>query len=85
MMKRYILLRAAFTGREEIAPGKICRSFEALMQALEHKDYEFEKVEAFVKTISIISTATLRTGNRLASSRTNARRIQKAPKLIAAS
>ena len=34
---------------EEIAPGKICRSFEELLTALREKDYEEEKVGGFIK------------------------------------
>ena len=33
---------------EETAPGKICRSFEELLTALQNKDYETEKLDAFL-------------------------------------
>lgn len=45
----YELLRGVHRSVKEHAPGKVCDTFEELMTALETKDYEFEKIEQFVK------------------------------------
>ncbi|MCH4006723.1 MAG: CDP-glycerol glycerophosphotransferase family protein [Eubacterium sp.] len=34
---------------EESAPGKVCHTFDELMTAMENKDYDYEKVEEYVK------------------------------------
>lgn len=47
--EEYELLRGVHRSVKEHAPGKVCDSFEELMTALETKDYEFEKIEQFVK------------------------------------
>ena len=34
---------------EESAPGKVCHTFDELMDAMENKDYDYEKVEEYVE------------------------------------
>jgi len=46
---QYSFSRGFHRDYEEAAPGKICYDFEDLMQALEQKDFEYEKVEEYVE------------------------------------
>lgn len=45
----YELSRGVHRSVKECAPGKICDTFDELMDALENKDYEIEKVYRFVE------------------------------------
>lgn len=45
----YELTRGVHRPVRESAPGKVCDSFDELMEALEKKDYEEEKIEKFVE------------------------------------
>ena len=45
----YELSRGVHRSVKECAPGKICDSFDEMMEALYKEDYEFEKIEQFVK------------------------------------
>lgn len=45
----YIESRDFFEPYEDIVPGKIVRTFDALMDALEAEDYDFYKLEGFVR------------------------------------
>lgn len=45
---QYSFSRGFHRDYEEAAPGKICYEFDELMEALENKDYEFEKVGEYV-------------------------------------
>ena len=45
----YELTRGVYRGVKESAPGKVCDTFEELIEALKNKDYEYEKVIAFVE------------------------------------
>ena len=45
----YELTRGVHRDVKSHAPGKVCDTFDELMQALETEDYEAEKIEAFVK------------------------------------
>ena len=45
---QYSFSRGFHRDYEEAAPGKVCYDFEQLMQALEQKDFEYEKVEEYV-------------------------------------
>lgn len=47
--EKYELIRGVHRSVKEHAPGKVCDSFEELMQALYNKDYEYEKIEKFVE------------------------------------
>lgn len=47
--EKYELIRGVHRRVKEHAPGKVCDSFEELMDALYKKDYEFEKIEKFVE------------------------------------
>ena len=47
--EKYELIRGVHRNVKEHAPGKICDTFEELMNALREKDYEYENVEKFVK------------------------------------
>jgi len=44
---QYELMRGVHKSVLETAPGKVCDTFDELMEALEKKDYEFEKMERF--------------------------------------
>ncbi|MBR1629945.1 MAG: CDP-glycerol glycerophosphotransferase family protein, partial [Lachnospiraceae bacterium] len=44
----YAFSRGFHRPYREAAPGKVCADFEELMQAIEQKDFEFEKVEEYV-------------------------------------
>lgn len=46
---QYAFSRGFHRDYEEAAPGKVCYDFEQLMTALENKDYEYEKVEEYVR------------------------------------
>lgn len=46
---QYSFSRGFHRDYEEAAPGKVCYDFEQLMQALEQKDFEYEKVEEYVE------------------------------------
>ncbi len=46
---QYSFSRGFHRDYEEAAPGKVCYTFEQLMEALEKKDYEYEKVEEYVE------------------------------------
>ena len=43
----YEITRGVYQDVKSSAPGKVCDTFEELMQALEDKDYEYEKTAAF--------------------------------------
>ena len=43
----YELNRGVHKSVKDTAPGKVCDSFDELIEALENKDYEFEKTAAF--------------------------------------
>ena len=45
----YELSRGVHRSVRESAPGKVCDTFDELMEALENKDYEIEKIYQFVK------------------------------------
>lgn len=45
----YELSRGVHRSVRESAPGKVCDTFDELMEALENKDYEIEKVYRFVE------------------------------------
>lgn len=45
---QYSFSRGFHRDYEEAAPGKVCYTFDDVMQALEQKDYEYEKVERYV-------------------------------------
>lgn len=47
--EKYELIRGVHRSVKEHAPGKVCDSFEELMDALYNKDYEYEKIEKFVE------------------------------------
>lgn len=46
---QYSFSRGFHRDYEEAAPGKVCYDFEQLMQALETKDFDYEKVEEYVE------------------------------------
>lgn len=46
---QYSFSRGFHRDYEEAAPGKVCYDFDSLMTALEKKDYEYEKVECYIK------------------------------------
>ena len=45
----YELSRGVHRSVKECAPGKVCDTFDELMDALKNKDYEIEKVYRFVE------------------------------------
>lgn len=45
---QYSFSRGFHRDYEEAAPGKVCYSFDQVMQALETQDFEYEKVEEYV-------------------------------------
>lgn len=45
---QYSFSRGFHRDYEEAAPGKVCYTFAQIMDALEQKDYEYEKVEQYV-------------------------------------
>lgn len=45
----YSLSRGFHRDYDESAPGKVCETFAELMEAIEKKDFEFEKVEQYVE------------------------------------
>ena len=47
---QYSFSRGFHRPYREAAPGKVCTTFAELMDAIENKDFEFEKVEEYVKT-----------------------------------
>ena len=47
---QYSFSRGFHRPYRESAPGKVCTTFDELMDAIEQKDFEFEKVEEYVKT-----------------------------------
>jgi len=47
--KYYEATRDFFEPYEDLVPGKICNNFDDLMTALRQKDYEFEKMDGFIK------------------------------------
>ena len=47
--KHYEATRDFYEPYEELVPGKIVHDFDELMTALKNKDYEFEKMEGFIK------------------------------------
>lgn len=47
--KYYEATRDFFEPYDDLVPGKICNNFDDLMTALENKDYEFEKMDGFIK------------------------------------
>lgn len=47
--KHYEATRDFYEPYEELVPGKIVHDFDELMTALRDKDYEFEKMEGFIK------------------------------------
>lgn len=46
---RYEADRGFYEPYSELVPGKIVRSFPELIEAMENKDYEFEKMQSFVR------------------------------------
>ena len=53
---QYSFSRGFHRDYEESAPGKICYTFDELMDAFAAQDFEYEKVEEYVRNTSIIST-----------------------------
>ncbi|MDD6155100.1 MAG: CDP-glycerol glycerophosphotransferase family protein [Eubacteriales bacterium] len=47
--EEYELTRGVHKPVKETAPGKVCDSFDEMMEALEHKDFEVEKIDKFVE------------------------------------
>lgn len=47
--KYYEATRDFYEPYEELVPGKICNTFDDLMTAMKNKDYEFEKMDGFIK------------------------------------
>ena len=47
--KYYEATRDFYEPYEELVPGKIVHDFDELMTALKDKDYEFEKMDGFIK------------------------------------
>lgn len=45
----YSLSRGFHRDYDESAPGKVCESFDAMIEAIQNKDFEFEKVEQYIK------------------------------------
>ena len=46
---KYELTRGVHTSIKENAPGKVCDTFDELMEALYHEDYEFDKMLSFAE------------------------------------
>lgn len=46
---QYSFSRGFHRDYEEAAPGKVCYDFEEVLQALEDKDFEYEKVERYIE------------------------------------
>ena len=46
--EKYELIRGVHRSVKEHAPGKVCDTFQELMNALREQDYEYEKVEKFI-------------------------------------
>ena len=46
---QYFYSRGFHRPYEESAPGKVCHTFDELMDAMENKDYDYEKVEEYVE------------------------------------
>lgn len=46
---QYSFSRGFHREYEESAPGKVCHTFEEVLQAIEQKDFEYPKVEEYVK------------------------------------
>lgn len=46
---QYSFSRGFHRAYEESAPGKVCYTFEEVLSAIEHKDFELEKVEKYVE------------------------------------
>ena len=46
---QYAYSRGFHRDYEAAAPGKVCYTFEQLLTALEHQDYEYEKVQDYVE------------------------------------
>lgn len=44
----YSLSRGFHRDYDESAPGKVCESFEEVLEAIEKKDFEYEKVEQYI-------------------------------------
>ena len=49
MLITYEATRDFYEPYEELVPGKIVHDFDELMTALRDKDYEFEKMDGFIK------------------------------------
>ena len=47
---QYSFSRGFHRPYRQAAPGKVCTTFDELMDAIENKDFEFEKVEEYVNT-----------------------------------
>lgn len=47
--KYYEATRDFYEPYEELVPGKICNNFEDMMTALENKNFEFHKMDSFIK------------------------------------
>ena len=47
--EKYELVRGVHRSVKEHAPGKVCDSFDEMMEALYHQDFEYEKIEKFVE------------------------------------
>ena len=48
-LKHYVSTRDFYEPYEDIVPGKIVTDFDDLMKALEQKDYDYHKMDAFIK------------------------------------
>ncbi len=46
---QYSFARGFHRNYEEAAPGKVCHTFDELITAMENEDYEFQKVEEYIK------------------------------------
>ena len=57
----YELTRGVHRSVRDHAPGKVCDTFDELMQALKEQDYEFDKTCRFVSEILTIMTDMLQT------------------------
>lgn len=47
--EKYELIRGVHRSVKKYAPGKVCDTFEEMMESLYHKDFEVEKIEKFVE------------------------------------
>ena len=47
--KYYEATRDFYEPYEELVPGKIVHSFDELMEALKNQDYQFHKMDSFIK------------------------------------